>query len=416
MFPELLSRRAFLAASASPLLAAAPPVPKGKATSCIFLWMGGGMSQVDTFDPKGRGDGKKKAGCYYDIIPTAVPGIRVVEHLPGLARSMERLTLVRSITHNTADEHATATHFVHTGRALSETIRYPSIGSIVAHEVPAADGVPPYIVIGYPSASRAPGFLGPRCGYLNVTELQDGPVGFAAAETLSAERIRRRRALLDEVRSAARRDPATAPQDEALTQFQRLAGPEFLRLFDLRTESATLRQSYGEEFGQRCLVARRLVEAGVRFVEVSFNLNFVNGTGWDTHNDGQRKQHLLIQGLDNAVSTLLGDLERRGNLDRVLVVIATEFGRPPEFDAGGGRGHQSRGYTMVLAGGGLRHGVVVGQTDELSKKIVERPVTIPDFLATICAAMGIDPTKELYDGPRPVPITDGGRAIRELFA
>ena len=173
---------------------------------------------------------------------------------------------------------------------------------------------------------------------------------------------------------------------------------------------------YGGEFGQRCLLARRLVQAGVRFIEVSHNLNFINGTGWDTHNDGQRNQHVLIQELDRALATLVLDLEQQRLLDKTLVVVATEFGRPAQFDGGGGRGHYSKAFSSVLAGGGLQNGRTIGQTDELGMKIVSRPVSIPDLHATIYWSLGIDPAKEVYaDGDRPVPITDHGRPIEELF-
>jgi uncharacterized protein (DUF1501 family) len=195
----------------------------------------------------------------------------------------------------------------------------------------------------------------------------------------------------------------------------KLAGPDFLKAFDLESESDSLRQAYGSEFGQRCLLSRRLVQEGVRFVEASYNLNFINGTGWDTHNEGQQKQHLLIQDLDQALSTLITDLERVGRLDKTLIVVATEFGRPPEFDGGGGRGHQSRAFSVVLAGGGLKTGQAIGVTDDLGKSVVERPISVPDFHATIYETMGVDPEKELYDGDRPVPITDYGQAVSECF-
>jgi arylsulfatase A-like enzyme len=158
------------------------------------------------------------------------------------------------------------------------------------------------------------------------------------------------------------------------------------------------------------------VQAGVRFVEVSHNLNFLNGTGWDVHNEGINNQHLLIREMDAALSGLLTDLEAKKLLDKTLVVVGTEFGRPPEFDGRGGRGHQGTAFTLVLAGGGLRHRGAHGVTDELSKKVVADPVLIPDFHATIHCALGIDPAKELFDGPRPVPITDGGTPIRALFS
>ena len=188
-----------------------------------------------------------------------------------------------------------------------------------------------------------------------------------------------------------------------------------MTVFDLKDEPASRREAYGGEFGQRCLLARRLTGAGVRFVEVAFNLNFLNGTGWDTHNEGQLQQHLMIEELDQAFSNLIVDLERERRLDRTLMVIATEFGRPPEFDGRGGRGHQCRAFSIVLAGGGLRHGQAIGTTDDLGKRIVDRPISVADLHATIYAALGINPSEELYDGDRPVPITDHGKPVLELF-
>ena len=188
-----------------------------------------------------------------------------------------------------------------------------------------------------------------------------------------------------------------------------------MKVFDLQSEKDDLRESYGGEFGQRCLLSRRLIERGVRFVEVAHNLNFVNGTGWDTHNQGQLNQHILIQQLDDALAAMIDDLQTRNLLDKTLIVVATEFGRPAGFDGGGGRGHQSTAFTMVLAGGGLNHRGAFGVTDELSKSILENGVSVPDFHATIHHALGISPSRNLYDGDRPVPITDGGTPIRELF-
>jgi hypothetical protein len=204
--------------------------------------------------------------------------------------------------------------------------------------------------------------------------------------------------------------------DTAIAQSLRLSGPDFNRVFRLDEEASDLRTNYGGEFGQRCLLARRLVERGVRFIEVSHNLNFLNGSGWDVHNVGILKQHELIRELDSALSALLLDLEARKLLDKTLVMVTSEFGRPPEFDSGGGRGHQGKTFTCVLAGGGLRHCGAYGQTDELSKTIVSDPVSVPDLFATVHAALGIDYTRNLYDGDRPVPITDGGAPIARLFS
>ena len=411
-----LTRRAFLGASAAAVAesAFAQEPPRGRAEHCIFLWLGGGFAQVDTFDPKRVGDPRARvAGSAYPSIATAVQGVRVTEYLPRVAALMDRMTVVRSVHHNVVDEHAAATLRVHTGRPTTGTVSYPSIGSVIAHERgPLTKGVPAYVLIGYPNVSRGPGFLGPRAGYVYLTDTSAGPAGLTRPADITPDRQASREYLLQQLRPGR---PALEAYDQAISESLRLSGPQFLGAFRLEQESAALRERYGGEFGQRCLLARRLIERGVRFIEVSHNLNFLNGTGWDTHNEGQERQHLLIHELDLALAALIGDLEQRQLLDRTLIVVATEFGRPSAFDARGGRGHQAAAFSMVLAGGGLRHRGAYGATDELSQRIAEHPVSIPDFHATIYAALGIDPSRTLYDGPRPVPITDGGQPIRALF-
>jgi hypothetical protein len=393
---------------------------KGKAEHVISIWLGGGMSQIDTFDPKRLGDPKnKKAGSYYQSIGTSVPGVDVCEHLSKLAPLMDRVTAVRSVHHNVVNEHAAATNRMHTGRPVSGTVTYPSLGSIITHERgPVTDGAPPYVVIGYPNATRGPGFLGAKAGYLYLTETGRGPAGLSHPEGLEADRAARREALLSGLQQNQPKadDVRLLDYDTAIAQSLRLSGPDFNRVFRLDEEASDLRTNYGGEFGQRCLLARRLVERGVRFIEVSHNLNFLNGSGWDVHNVGILKQHELIRELDSALSTLLLDLEDRKLLDKTLVMVTSEFGRPPEFDSGGGRGHQGKTFTCVLAGGGLRHCGAYGQTDELSKSIVSDPVSVPDLFATVHASLGIDYTRNLYDGDRPVPLTDGGVPITRLFS
>ena len=426
---SLSSRRKFLKAAvatgaafpAASLLANSPTKPalKGKAENCIFIWLGGGMAQIDTFDPKRRGNPKgspKVAGSDYASIDTAVPGVKFSEHLHRSARLAERMTVVRTINHHVIDEHAFGTNFVHTGRMISGSVTYPSIGSIVAHERGAAnaDG-PAYMLIGYPNVSRGPGFLGAKSGFVYLTDTESGPAGFSRPSDVNSARAARRMELLESVTNRAPEKSTIAQYGTAQQEALRLAGPDFMRHFRLEDESADLRNAYGGEFGQRCLLARRLVQSGVRFIEVSHNLNFINGTGWDTHNEGQLNQHLLIKELDIALAALVADLEKQGMLDKTLVAIGSEFGRPAAFDGRGGRGHQGSCFSLLLAGGGLRHCGAYGVTDELSKKIVENPVSIPDFHATVYAAMGIDTSKELFDGARPVPITDGGKPIAALF-
>lgn len=400
-----------------------PPFPMGKAEHCIMIWLGGGACHIDTWDPKKKGDAKaRKAGSYYDPIDTAVNGVQVCEHLPKCANILDRFMLLRSVHHEVIDEHAAATNRMHTGRPTSGTVVYPSVGSIMAHQRGAAgDSVPAYVLIGYPNITRGPGFLGAKAGYIYLTDTSSGPNGLSRPTDITKERRSRREQLLAKMRAGYRKqlsqDQFVKDYDDTLAEALRLSGPNFKKVFNLDAEPADLRNAYGGEFGQRCLLSRRLIESGVRFIEVSHNLNFVNGTGWDTHNEGQLNQHLLIQELDSALSTLVTDLEEKKLLDKTLIVVSTEFGRPPGFDGGGGRGHQSKAFSVVMAGGGLKTGVAIGETDELGKEIVSRPVSVPDLHATMHCTLGIDPSFELTaDGDRPVPITDMGQPIRELFA
>ena len=395
--------------------------PRGKAEHCIMLWLGGGMGQIDTFDPRPKGDPKKKKpGGYYDMIPTAVKNVSVSEHLHRCADRMDRITAVRTVHHDVIDEHAAAVNRMHTGRPTSGTIVYPSIGSIVAHELGVTGNVPAYVLAGYPNLTRGPGFLGAQYSYLYLTDTESGPAGLQPAKSINADRQQRRQRMLADLRADyLRRNPGQAPvadYDATLDKALRLAGPEFMDVFNLQSEPASLIESYGSELGKRCLLARRLCQSGVRFVEVAHNLNFVNGTGWDVHNQGILKQHVLINELDMAVSTLMDDLEAHNMLDKTLIVISGDFGRPGSFDGGGGRGHHCKAFTVVLAGGGLKHTGAYGQTNDLAEEIVSDPVSVPDLFATIFASLGIDPGHELHDGDRPVPITDMGKPIKSLLA
>lgn len=400
---------------------AAEPFPMGKAEHCIMIWLGGGACHIDTWDPKIKGDPKaKKPGSYYDPIDTAIPGTQVCEHLPKCAKILDRFNILRTVHHDVIDEHAAATNRMHTGRPTSGTTIYPSVGSIVAHQRgPVSDKAPAYVLIGYPNVTRDPGFLGAKAGYVYLTDTNSGPSGITRAKDVSAKRQSRRERLLQAVRADYLQRTigglSVADYDATIDEALRLSGPEFMSVFQLDREPASLREAYGGEFGQRCLLSRRLLQAGVRFIEVSHNLNFVNGTGWDTHNDGQLNQHLLIKELDSALSTLVLDLEKHRMLDKTLVVVCSEFGRPASFDGGGGRGHHSKAFSVVFAGGGLKNGVTIGTTDELGMKIVDRPISVPDLHATIHCTLGINPAEELYSGDRPVPITDMGQPVRELF-
>jgi len=430
-----LTRRRFISTSAtavaasglSPMLAAEEELehmpwsfPAGNAEHIIMFWLGGGACHIDTWDPKKLGDAKARTpGSYYAAIDTVLPDTKVCQHLPKCAGILDRFNILRSVQHGVIDEHAAATNMMHTGRMTTGTITYPSIGSGVAyHRGAAAQDAPPYVLIGYPNVTRGPGFLGAKAGFVYLTETSEGPGGFSRARDVSDRRQQRRQQLLEKVRQqfTAQEQSAIIDQyDQTIEQALRLAGPGFMSAFQLKKEPSDLRNAYGGEFGQRCLLARRLVERGTRFVEVSHNLNFINGAGWDTHNDGQLNQHLLIEELDNALSSLVLDLEAKKLLDKTLVVVSTEFGRPAGFDGGGGRGHHSKGFSVVMAGGGLQNGKTIGETDELGMKVVNRPISVPDLHASMYYALGINPRKLLYAGDRPVPTTDMGTPIKELF-
>ena len=342
--------------------------PDGGAEHCIFIWLGGGAAQIDMWDPKRVGDPKaKKAGSAYPAIDTAIPGVQITEHLGQCAKILDRFCLLRTVNHDTKDEHAAATNRMHTGRPVSGTIVYPSIGSIVANQRgKVTKGMPAYVVMGYPNLTRGPGFLGAQDGYIYLIDTEAGPAGLRRPSGISDTRQTRREQLLSELRSGFRQrtstDPAVKNYDSVIEEAFALGRGEFMNAFQLTNESGGLRESYGGEFGQRCLLARRLVQRGVRFIEVSFNLNFINGTGWDTHNEGQEKQHILIRQLDQALASLVLDLEKHKLFDKTLVVVATEFGRPAQFDDGGGRGHHSGSFSVVTAGGGLKNGQAVGVT------------------------------------------------------
>jgi hypothetical protein len=427
----MISRRQFVHATSAALALSPgllrgenekPAPPRGKAEHCILLWLGGGAGQIDTWDPKAKGDSKaKKAGSYYDAIDSAIPGTQVCEHLTQTATVLDRFNLIRTVHHDVIDEHAAAVNRMHTGRPISGTVVYPSLGSIIAHQRGAAgDNVPAYVLIGYPSTTRGPGFLGAKHGYIYLTDTTSSPPGLTRPKEISADRQKRRDDLLNAVRKGYVEKHAGETlienYDAAIAQALELAGPKFTSLFQLEREPGALRDSYGGEFGQRCLLARRLVEAGSRFVEVSHNLNFLNGTGWDVHNEGILKQHALIRELDTALATLVRDLEKKKLLQKTLIVVATEFGRPAGFDGGGGRGHWGKAFSVALAGGGLRNGQTIGETNETAQEIVARAVSVPDLFATILATLDIDPGIELYAGERPVPATDRGTPIGELFS
>ncbi|HEX8912360.1 MAG TPA: DUF1501 domain-containing protein [Humisphaera sp.] len=396
-------------ASAAPPSPSAPPLPrKGKA--CILLWMDGGPSQQHTFDPKPGGEFKS--------MPTSVPGIHICEQFPKLAARMDDMVLLRSMKTDIND-HYDAKYLLHTGYKRVTGFEHPALGCIASHEVGLRDGeLPAFVTIdaGFDKGNggrlyrSVPAYLGAGHAPLAVHEPTKGLDNLARPAGDFDERLR----LLNagEQRFAADYPaPAVLAKQAAFDRAVRLMRSPKAKAFNLDEEPAEIRDAYGRHrFGQSCLLARRLVEQGVSFIEVFHR-------GWDDHEGAAKRIEARAPWLDAGFSTLIADLKQRGMLDDTLVVWMGEFGRSP----GKGDGHFCNAFTSVLAGGGIRGGQAIGKTNETGKKpgqeVVERPITAPDFVASVCGILGIDPAREfMAPGLRPMRLVDkGARPVTELL-
>jgi hypothetical protein len=406
--------------------------PKRK-RSCILLWMSGGPSQMDTFDLK---PGTDNGGPFKEI-ETNVPGVKFSEHLPRLAKHADQLALVRSMT-SKEGEHGLATYFAHTGYAARGPIQYPTLGSVVAKEAGGGDGdLPDFVSVApfrtFSPAAHAPGFLGPRFAPLMVGDrgtsflpLPDGAAGEKALqvenltrhEGVGPERFDARLKLARELQQdfvAGRPGAVTRSHETAYDRAARLMRTDAAKAFDLDDEKDAVRDGYGRNlFGQGCLLARRLVERGVPFVEVS--LGGPGGVGWDTHVNNFDAVKELSGILDPAWAALLDDLKERGLLDHTLIVWMGEFGRTPKINGDKGRDHYPQAWSAVLAGGPVKGGQVVGKTSKDGTAVEERPVSVPDLLATVCKALGIDPgARNESNTGRPITLVEpSAEPLREV--
>jgi hypothetical protein len=423
-----LSRRDWLRLSAAGItgcsmsgwlgrLAAGAATDPGRRRSCILLWMDGGPSQTDTFDLK---PGHANGGPFREIA-TAVPGIRISEHLPRIARHMERLALVRSMNSKEGD-HRLAAAYAHAGYPQRGPIQYPTLGALVAKETGAEDAdlpgfvsIAPYRVSN--SAARSPGFLGPRFAPLVIGE-NLGVQNLTPHAGVGGEHFEARLHLVQQLQHefiADHPSPAARGHQTAYARAARLMCTSAARALDLDREPARLRDAYGRnKFGQSCLLARRLVEHGVPFIEVTLGGDTSNG--WDTHSNNFERVRDLSQVLDAGWASLIDDLKERGLLDRTLLVWMGEFGRTPTINGDQGRDHWPAAWTAVLGGGGIQGGQVIGKTSAGGEAIEQRPVSVPDLLATICRALGLDPTKSnLSNVGRPISLVDkAGKALEDL--
>lgn len=403
--------------------------------ACILLWMNGGPSQMDTFDLK---PGHANGGPFREI-QTSVPGIRISEHLPRIARNMEDMVIIRSMSSREGD-HGRASFYLRTGYLPQGAVQYPTLGSLVSKELGSDDSpLPNFVSISpyrlFNPAAYGPGFLGPRFAPLIVGE---GRFGVQQAQDNYQENLRvpdleapadvrgqfdARVDLLQEMeRDFVARHPGLSPQSHrtAYERAVRLMRTAASSAFNLDDETARLRDSYGRNtFGQGCLLARRLVERGVAFVEVNLGAIQGNAIGWDTHAQNFNSVRALSQVLDPAWGTLMEDLRERGLLESTLIVWMGEFGRTPRINGSQGRDHYPNAWSTVLAGGGIRGGRVVGRTSPDGMTVeAERPTSVPDMLATACRALGIDPSRQnISNVTRPIRVVDpAARPIREILA
>ncbi len=388
------------------LLARQAEVGREPARSIILLWMAGGPSQLETFDP--HPDAAIAGGTR--AIATAAKGVRLAEGFGRLAEVMDKISLVRSLVSKEGD-HERGTHLMKTGYRPDPTVEHPSIGAICCHELPAAGAEIPRHVSILPGRWPARGgFLGGAHDAFQVGD-PSSPLPDVAARVPGPRDLRRVGDLDVVERSFAqgRRDRVAATlHRETLGRARVLMTSEQLRAFDLAHEPEAVRLEYGETpFGRACLAARRLTEVGVRCVEVTLD-------GWDSHVNNHEVHRRRLAVLDPAFSALIRDLDRRGQLGRTVVVCAGEFGRTPSINLAGGRDHWPNGYSLAIAGGGLRGGIAVGATDPEGRKEPARKATIADVHATVLAAVGLDPAKEnVSPVGRPIKLSEG-KVIVEL--
>ncbi|MCA9186243.1 MAG: DUF1501 domain-containing protein [Pirellulaceae bacterium] len=390
---------------------------EGTAKSMIFIFLPGGMAHQETFDPKPFAPIEYRGPL--NSIETSVTGVRVGEYLAETAMVMDRLTVCRAMTHGEA-AHERGTHNMFTGYRPSPALQYPSMGSVVAHEFGPRNNLPPYVCIpnqpnefagtGYLSSSYAGFSLGadPAGGNFKVRDLQM-PGG------VSDERFTKRRRMLDVVNARFAELEKSDALDAVDTFYQRayslVSSEQAREAFDLEKEDGGLRDAYGRNTaGARMLLARRLVESGVRFVTLTYG-------GWDMHDNIQRGMQRQIPEFDKGFATLIKDLDDRGLLDSTLVCVATEFGRTPKINNNAGRDHWPKVFSIVMAGGGIKRGNVFGASDATASEPESDPLTVADWATTVYDRLGIVADKELMaPGNRPIEIVDGGQVRKELLA
>ncbi len=382
---------------------------RGKAKACILLWMQGAQSQIDTWDLK---PGTETGGPFREI-ETAARGVRICEHLPRTAKQMDKVSLIRTLQSKDPN-HDTATYMLHTGYRQNSDLQHPHVGSIVLEELgPGKTDLPGCIVLGgEPPAGAAylPADRGPA-----IFDKLDNPGEDVVASTEffpkgTLDRRWRMLQAFDEDWVKARQDARIEGRRKAYERAWKILSSADLKAFEVAQEPEDVRKAYGPTpFGRALLLARRLVQRGVRFVEVQIG-------SWDSHADNFGAHKGLMGQIDGPYAALLQDLGRSGLLSETLVLLMSEFGRTPRINVAQGRDHWTRNWCACLAGGGIAGGRVVGRTDAAGLDVAERPVSVQELFATIYASLGVKPEKEYTTGGgRPLRILEPAVPVRELF-
>lgn len=389
---------------------------EAKAESVIHVFLPGGIAHQETFDPKPYSPLEYRGEM--GTIKTKTGDI-FCETVPKLAAISDKLTVIRSLTHGEA-AHERGTHNMFTGYRPSPALQFPSIGSVVSHEFGPRNNLPPYVCVpnqpnefagtGYLSSSFAGFSLGadPASGDFKVRDL-------SLSAGVDEPRFNTRRKMLDVVNDYFREKEKSDALDAVDTFYQRaydlISSEKAREAFDITKETDQVRDTYGKNTaGMRLLLCRRLVEAGVRFVTTTYG-------GWDMHDNIHASMNGQVPAFDQAYAALIRDLEQRGLLDSTMVVIASEFGRTPKINGTAGRDHWPKVFSVVMAGGGMKKGIVYGSSDPTASEPDENPLSVADWATTIYDRMGINADKELMaPGDRPIEIVDGGNVIKDLLA
>lgn len=381
--------------------------------SCIVIFQNGGASQLDSFDPKPEAPADIRGS--FGSTPTSIPGVHISGLLPRTAKIMHRIAMVRSM-HSDEAIHERARQYIFSGTKPRNDLLQPSYGAVMAKEKGPRNGLPPFVVIPEKDLGAEAGFLGPSydpfvAGNPNTKTFSVKDLTLPSG--VSYEEALARKSLLEELDSGFREAEKSRLLDSMEEFHQKayslIASPEARKAFNIDEEPGRLRDEYGRTgLGQGCLLARRLLESGVRLATVYHG-------GYDTHADHEKGVKPLMMDFDQAFPVLLDDLEQRGMLSHTLVLVIGDFGRTPKVNFSGGRDHWPRAFSVALAGAGIRPGMVVGSTDKHAAEPVDRPVAIEDLAATVYRCLGIDSNKEYRANGRPVKIVSGGVPVRELL-